>query len=120
MNYIMKKDRFETRRKRVRAKVSGTLKCPRLNVFKSNKYIYVQVIDDDLGKTLAQVNQKDFSNLEKLGIKTSDLPKEMGKKIAAILIKKGIKKVVFDKSGYTYHGKIKMIADGAREGGLIF
>lgn len=98
------KTNFERRKLRVRSKIKGTSLRPRLSVFKSNKGLYVQIIDDEKGKTIVSENGK--------------IAHEIGIKIAKKAISKKIKKVVFDKSGYKYHGKIKAVADGAREGGL--
>ncbi len=92
----------------MRAKIKGTADVPRLCVFRSSKYIYVQIIDDEKGKTLAAVNGKFASAAE------------IGKLIAKKAIEKDIKKVVFDRGGYKYHGKVKALADGAREAGLKF
>jgi len=116
----MKKDNFNLRKKRVRAKISGSAKRPRISVFKSNKYLHAQAIDDQSGKTIAEVNQKSLGKLESLGIKRDDVASFLGEKLAKLLIKKNIKSAVFDKSGYAYHGKIKLLADGARKGGLVF
>jgi len=98
------KTRFEKRKLRVRSKIKGTSIRPRLSVFRSNKTLYVQIIDDESGKTIVSEKGK--------------CAKEIGIKIAEKAISKKIKKIVFDKGGYKYHGKIKIIADGAREGGL--
>ena len=87
-------------------KIKGTTDRPRLNVFRSNKSIYAQVIDDEKGITLVSEKGKDAN--------------EIGKKIAKKAKKAKVKKVVFDKNGYKYHGRVKAVADGAREGGLEF
>jgi len=103
------------RKKRVRAKVFGTSQKPRLAVFKSLKNIYVQLIDDEKGNTLVSIDVnkiKAKNNLEGA--------KKMGKLLAEKCLKKKIKNVVFDRAGYKFHGKIKALADGAREGGLKF
>lgn len=92
--------------KRIRAKIFGTAERPRLSVFRSNKYVFLQIIDDRKGKTI-------------FGLRSSS-PKEAGKKIAALAKEKNIKTVVFDRGGYLYKGRIKEVADGAREGGLKF
>jgi large subunit ribosomal protein L18 len=109
------------RRKRihlgVRSKISGTAEFPRLSVFKSNTTIYAQLIDDIKGHTLASVSSREIGNKKNFNIDTS---KEVGKKIAEKASESGVKKVVFDRSGYLYHGRIKALADGAREGGLKF
>lgn len=106
------------RHKRVRAKISGTNARPRFNVFRSDKHIYVQIIDDVSGKTLvaASSNEKDFS------VKGSgkEVAKQVGTNAAARAIKAGITEVVFDRGGYIFHGRVKELADGAREGGLKF
>ncbi len=96
------------RHKRIRAKIKGSKARPRLAVFKSNKYIYAQLIDDRTGRTLAAA----------MGDKTK--PREVGGKIAAAGAAAKIKKVVFDRGGFLYAGKIKLLAEGAREGGLQF
>ncbi len=106
------------RHKRVRGKVSGTPERPRLNVFRSETNIYAQVIDDTTGKTLASA-----SSLEKSfscdGTKT-DAAKKVGELVAERAKAKGIEAVVFDRGGYLYHGRVKALAEGAREGGLQF
>ena len=106
------------RHKRVPAHISGTAERPRLVVFRSAKHIYAQVIDDQVGKTLAAAatNEKDFGayggNVE--------AAKKLGGMIAERALKAGIEKVVFDRGGYLYHGRVKALAEGAREGGLKF
>ncbi len=106
------------RHKRVRGKVSGTPERPRLNVFRSETNIYAQVIDDTTGKTLASASslEKDFSCD---GTKT-DAAKKVGQTVAERAKAKGIEKVVFDRGGYLYHGRVQALAEGAREGGLQF
>jgi large subunit ribosomal protein L18 len=112
------KTKFETRKLRTRSKL---LKLrPRLTVYKSNKYISAQIVDDIKGITLASVNSKSLGKIGKLGKKGIDTAKEIGVKLAEKAKLKKIKLVVFDKGGYQYHGKIKAVADGAREGGLEF
>jgi large subunit ribosomal protein L18 len=103
------------RKKRIRAKVFGTAKRPRLSVFRSLKGIYAQVIDDAKGNTLISANVTETK-------KKNDIvgAKEVGKLVAKKCLEKKITEVVFDRSGYKYHGKIKALADGAREGGLKF
>ncbi|MGB3466229.1 MAG: 50S ribosomal protein L18 [Cyclobacteriaceae bacterium] len=101
----------------IRRKISGTAERPRLAVFKSNKGIYVQAIDDVAGNTLAfsssvEVGQAGKNNME--------VAKAVGSKVAEKLVEKGLNNVVFDRGGYPYHGKIKSLAEGAREGGLQF
>ncbi len=98
--------KIERRHKKIRSTLSGTAERPRLSVFKSHKYLYAQLIDDTKGHTLAQA--------------TSDDAKKVGEEIAKKAKALKIEKVVFDRGGYLYTGKIKIIADGAREGGLNF
>ena len=122
---LEKQEKRKRRHKKVRAKISGTSKVPRLCIFKSNKYIYIQLIDDEKGKTILS---SDDLKLKKTKTKTKissssgkvGLAREVGKIIAEKAVKKGIKKIVFDRSGYKYHGRVKALAEGAREGGLKF
>jgi len=103
---------------RVRNKISGTPERPRLNVFRSAKHIYAQVIDDINGVTLAAASttEKAFENYGG----NKEAAKEIGKLVAQRAMEKGISEVVFDRSGYVYHGRVKELAEGAREGGLQF
>lgn len=114
------KNNFEKRRTRIRVKVRGTADRPRLNVYKSNKFITAQIIDDEKGITLVSVTDRNFGKIGSLGKGKMARASEVGKQIAEKAKTKKIKKVVFDKSGYQYHGKIKAVADAAREGGLEF
>lgn len=107
---LEKQEKKYKRHKKVRAKIFGTAKAPRLFVFKSNQYIYVQLIDDDRGKTI--VSARGESSIEQA--------KKTGELIAKRAREKKIEKAVFDRGGYKYHGKVKAIAEGAREGGLKF
>ncbi len=113
---IRKAKRFE-RKRRVRAKLVGTASCPRLSVFRSLKNISVQAIDDISGTTLAQANRAELGKKAKNTVEGAAL---MGGEIAARLMKLGIKKAIFDRSGYRYHGKVRALADAARAGGLVF
>ena len=106
-------------RYRIRKNVGGTSQKPRLSVFRSNSEIYVQLIDDDSGKTLASASSKDKDLLPQKGTKT-EKSKLVGAAIARKATDLGISKVIFDRSGYLYHGRVKAVADGAREGGLQF
>ncbi len=103
---------------RVRGKISGTAECPRLNVYRSLANIYVQLIDDEAGVTLAQAStvEKDFAQYGG----NVEAAKAVGKKLAERATEKGIKECVFDRGGYVYHGRVAAVADGAREGGLKF
>ncbi|MBS4175695.1 50S ribosomal protein L18 [Bacillus sp. FJAT-49736] len=119
---ITKPDKNQVRKKRharVRAKLSGTTARPRLNVYRSNKNIYAQLIDDSQGVTLASA-----STLEKeLNLESAsnvDAAKKVGELIAKRAVEKGFTSVVFDRGGYLYHGRIKALADAARENGLEF
>ncbi len=106
------------RHRRVRAKISGTPVYPRLNVFRSTKHIYAQIIDDVNGVTLASASSL-TKGFEAAGGNVAGA-KAVGEAIAKIALEKGIKNVVFDRGGYLYHGRVKELADGAREGGLSF
>lgn len=101
---------------RVRSKISGTMDCPRMSVFRSNKQIYVQIIDDLSGKTLASASS--------LSLDEKVTKKEQAAKVGEVIAKRaqeaGIVTVVFDRNGYLYHGRIKEVADAARNGGLNF
>lgn len=101
----------------IRRKIKGTPERPRLSVYKSNRAIYAQVIDDIKGHTLTSANSYELGVKNNVRIKDS---KEVGLKIAEKAKKDGIKKIVFDRGGYRYHGKVKALAEGAREGGLEF
>lgn len=106
----------QKRKLRIRKKISGTAQVPRLSVFRSNKFNYAQLINDDEGKTLVSISDmKDTSKDTK-----AQSAFNIGKELAKLAKAKGVNKVVFDKSGYKYHGRVKNIADGAREGGLEF
>ncbi len=112
----------DVRRKRIRAKVSGTKDMPRVSIFKSNKFIYAQVIDDQKGVTIASISSaeaKGNKSAKKSDSKT-DSAKAAGVALAKEAISKGIKAVVFDRGGYIYTGRIKAFADALREGGLKF
>jgi large subunit ribosomal protein L18 len=101
----------------VRNKISGTKERPRLSVFRSNKGLFVQVIDDENGTTLASASTKELGEKAKLNQENS---KNVGKKIAEKALASGVQTIVFDRNGYLYHGNIKALAEGAREGGLKF
>ena len=104
------------RHKRVRAKISGTPVCPRLNVFRSEANIYAQIIDDVNGVTLCSASSLKLEGNG--GNKTA--ARQVGKDVAAAALAKGIETVVFDRGGYLYHGRVDELAEGAREGGLKF
>ncbi len=111
----------ERRRKYVRKHVYGEPARPRLNVFRSGKHIYAQVIDDRKGHTIAAASSLDRDVRGQLAsVKPLDQAKLVGENVARRAIEKGVKHVVFDRAGYKYHGRIKSLADGARAGGLEF
>jgi len=101
----------------VRKKVNGTTERPRLSIFRSNKSIYAQLIDDIKGVTIASASSVELGDKAKLNIENS---KQVGKKIAEKALATGVQSIVFDRNGYLYHGNIKALAEGAREGGLKF
>ena len=105
------------RRRRVRAKVRGTAERPRLSVFRSNRGIQAQVIDDVTGRTLAAVN---WTEGDLKDLKSMDQAKRAGELLAERAKTAGVESVVFDRGGYRYHGRVKALAEGAREGGLNF
>jgi large subunit ribosomal protein L18 len=116
MNILQKKQTIFARRKaRVRAKISGTSERPRLSVFKSHKYLYAQLIDDSTGRTVLAADSRKAA-----GKTPVEKAKEVGRMIANKAKAGNITKIVFDRGGYLYTGKIKMVADAAREGGLEF
>lgn len=111
----------ERRRLRVRKKVFGTGDRPRLNVFRSERHMYAQIIDDEQGITLCAASTLSPELRGKIGkTATVEAARAVGQLIAQKAQAKGIKKVVFDRAGYLYHGRVKALADGAREGGLEF
>lgn len=106
-------------RYRIRKNIAGTAQKPRLSVFRSNTDLYVQLIDDNDGKTLASASTKDKDIQAQKGTK-SEKSKLVGQAIAQKAIALGVSTIVFDRGGYLYHGRVKSLADGAREGGLQF
>ena len=109
------------RHKRIRKKIYGTSERPRLNIFKSLKYIYAQIIDDSLGNVLVSAASLDKELRGKINSGCNiEAAKKVGELIAKRAVDKGIKRVVFDRGGYLYHGKVKALAEAAREGGLEF
>ncbi|MDD5032235.1 MAG: 50S ribosomal protein L18 [Patescibacteria group bacterium] len=115
----------EVRHRRVRAKVAGTKKCPRLSIFRSNRGMYAQLIDDEARMTLVSAHSREIAGGDLETGKNSksakkDIGFELGKLVAKKAAAKKIKQVVFDRGGYKYHGRVKALAEGAREGGLEF
>jgi len=128
-----KKSKRQKRHSRVRAKINGTSSIPRLSVFRSNKHIYAQLIDDEKNKTLASASdldlklksktkkkENDLSNKELIAYRTGAFLAKKALNLSTDKQKKKIQKVVFDRGGYKYHGRIKALAQGARENGLKF
>jgi len=115
---LEKQEKRQKRHKKLRAKIFGTHIKPRLSVFRSAKHIYVQLVDDEKRKTLVSANDLEIKKSKSKGKTTGAL--ELGKLIAKKALEKKIEKVVFDRGGYKYHGRIKAVAEGAREGGLKF
>lgn len=116
-------DRNAARRKRhlrIRGKVHGTPERPRLNVFRSNLNIYAQIIDDTVGRTIAQASTLEAGLKAQPGRLTIDKAREVGRLVAERAREHGVEKVVFDRGGYRYHGRVKALADAAREAGLDF
>jgi large subunit ribosomal protein L18 len=122
---MIKKDRTKKRnkiKKHIKKTISGTPEKPRLAVYRSLKHLYAQLIDDTKGNTIAYVSTRSKEVVEDLKDKKGRIgqAKIVGLKLAKKALEKNIQQVVFDRSGYKYHGKVKAIADGAREGGLVF
>ncbi len=113
-----KKEKRINRHKKIRSKIHGTADRPRLFVFKSNQHIYAQLINDEKAKILASASDKDLKGSK--NAKKSEMAKEVGMIIAKKAIENKVEKVVFDRGGFIFHGRIKAVADGAKEGGLQF
>ena len=111
----IKTEKRARRRKRIRAKIFGVATLPRLSVFRSNQYIYAQLIDDDTSKTLVSASDHAVKGKTKM-----ERAKITGANLALEAKKKNITKVVFDRGGFSYAGRVKALAEGAREGGLVF
>ena len=105
------------RRRRVRAKVHGSAERPRISVFRSNRGLFAQLIDDESGRTLAAAN---WTEAELRSMKPMDQSRRIGELLAERAKSAGVESAVFDRGGYKYHGRVKALADGAREGGLAF
>jgi len=111
------KEARSKRQKRIRGKISGTSERPRISVFRSNKAVYAQIIDDTTGATLAAARS---GEVDAKGLNKTGVAKQVGQLLAERAKGKGVEQVVFDRSGYLYHGRVKALAEGAREGGLLF
>lgn len=118
MDIKTKREKRFRRHNRVRAKAYGTAIKPRLSIFRSGKYIYCQIVNDEKGVTLVAANSRELKKTK--GVKKTDSAFETGKLIAKKSLEKKINIVFFDRGGYKYHGRIKSLAEGAREGGLSF
>jgi large subunit ribosomal protein L18 len=105
------------RRRRVRAKIHGTAVRPRISVFRSNRGLFVQLVDDDAGRTITAVQ---WTEADVRSLKPMEQATELGKLLASRAKAAGIDSAVFDRGGYQYHGRVKALAEGAREGGLVF
>jgi len=114
---IIKQAKVQRRKNRVRSKISGTAKRPRLNIFRSLKHTYAQLIDDKKGVTIASAKDSEIKDAKG---KKSEIAEKVGELIAKRAQDAGIKEIVFDKSSYKFHGRVKSIADGAKKGGLKF
>lgn len=112
-----KQEKIHQRHRRIRARIKGTKECPRLSVFRSNRHIYLQLVDDNQAKTL--VSSSDWE-IKKKGLTKLALAEQVGKLIAKKALAEKINKVVFDRGGYKYHGRVKAVAQGARQAGLKF
>ena len=117
---ITKHDRRKRIKYRIRRKVTGTAEVPRLSVYRSNKHIYAQVINDKEEKTLLSASSLEKDIMEKKDIPKKEIAALVGKKLAEKAKDAGLSKVTFDRGGYLYHGRVKTLADNAREGGLNF
>ena len=121
MSKIAKRQKKIRRHKRVRAKVMGTSIRPRLSVFRSNRHVWTQVIDDTAGKTIIAASDQDLpSSVKKSTGKKMEMAEKVGALIAQRSLEKKITRVVFDRGGYRYHGILRAVAEGARKGGLKF
>ena len=116
---LSKKDRRQRIKNRIRKVVSGTETRPRLSVFRSNKEIYAQIVDDVTGKTISAASSRDKDISSAKGTKT-EVAALVGKSVAEKALKAGVETISFDRGGYLYHGRVKSLAEGAREAGLKF
>ncbi len=115
----IKTEKRQRRHKKIRSKIAGSASVPRLSVFKSNSYIYAQLVDDDSQRTLVSISSLELKK-GKSSLNKTLAAREAGRALAEKALGKKLKKVVFDRGGYVYAGRVKALADGAREGGLNF
>jgi len=121
MGKLSKREARKRRHRRVRKKVYGTAERPRLNVFRSARHIYAQIINDDIGHTLVAASTLDPEIREQVqGLTKTEQARLVGLTLAKRALARGVKKVVFDRGGYKYHGRVKALAEASREGGLEF
>ena len=116
---ILRQKKRTVRHNRVRSKISGSSERPRLCVFRSNSFVYAQIIDDTKHSTILSVSDRNFSASAKKGTKT-ERASHVGEQIAKLALEKKITTVCFDRGGYKYHGRVKALAEGARKNGLVF
>ena len=114
-----KLEKRKRRQARTRAKISGSKDCPRLSVFRSNNHIYAQLIDDSQGQTLVQFNDLNLDKKNKKMLRV-EISKLVGRNLGDQILKQGFKKIIFDRGGYKYHGRVEALAEGLREAGLKF
>jgi large subunit ribosomal protein L18 len=117
---LTKRERRLKIKQRIRKRISGTEGRPRMTVFRSNKQIYVQLVNDLTGETVVSASSKNKEVADKKNITKSEQAKMVGKLVAERSLAKGINRVVFDRNGYLYHGRVRLLAESAREGGLKF
>jgi large subunit ribosomal protein L18 len=117
---LTKRERRQKIKNRIRKDISGSHEMPRMTVFRSNRQIYVQLVDDLTGETMVSASSRNKEVASKKGITKGEQAKLVGKLIAEKSLAKGIGSVVFDRNGYLYHGRVKLLAESAREGGLKF
>jgi large subunit ribosomal protein L18 len=115
-----KRGRYIKRKRRVRAKVFGTTERPRLSVFRSNKHIYSQIIDDGKGETLVAISDKGLARTKTKNLKKTQVAALVGEELAKAAKAKKISRIVFDRGGYRYHGRVKALAEAARKAGMKF
>jgi large subunit ribosomal protein L18 len=117
---LTKLDRRNRIRKRIRKVINGSAATPRMSVYRSNKEIYAQLIDDETGKTIAAASSRDKETADAKLTNKTEIAANVGSRIGQIALKAGVSEVKFDRGGYLYHGRVKALAEGAREAGLKF
>ena len=117
---VTKLDRRIRIRKRIRKVINGTAATPRMSIFRSNKEIYAQLIDDETGKTIVSASSRDKETADAKLTNKTEIATNVGVRIGQLAVKAGVSEIKFDRGGYLYHGRVKALAEGAREGGLKF